>query len=93
MLSRREMFVCMAGGMLVLAGCGKKAAPTENANEVSEFWKVVDDGDAESAERLLRLRPYLANAKNPSGQTPLAAAKQKGNEDLAEAIRKAGGKE
>ena len=76
-------------------GCGRKhSAPTaESANEVSQFYSAVQDGDAEIVRRLLQAKPYLANAKNESGQTPLAFAKQKGVEEVADVISKAGGKE
>ena len=94
MVNRREMLLCLAGGALVLLGCGKKVEQQEaNPNEVKEFFDAVNDGDADVVSRLIKAKPYLANAKNESGQTALAVAKQKGNEELAEAIRKAGGTE
>jgi hypothetical protein len=87
-------------GLLVVLGvtgqgCGRKTAgPTAaSANEVSQFYSAVSDGDAEIVRRLLQAKPYLANAKNESGQTPLAFAKQKGNEEVADVISKAGGHE
>ncbi len=77
------------------AGCGRKAATetAASANEVSEFHAALQDGDADIVRRLLQAKPYLANVKNQSGQTPLAVAKQKGNDELAGVISKAGGKE
>jgi ankyrin repeat protein len=60
---------------------------------VKEFYAAVQDGDGEIVRRLLQAKPYLANAKNASGQTPLAFAKQKGNEEVADVISKAGGRE
>jgi len=80
--------------MLVIAfGCGKKPAsePAASSREVSEFSAAVQDGDADIVRRLLQAKPYLANAKNESGQTPLTVAKQKGLDDVADVIQKAGG--
>ena len=84
--------VCLAG--LGLAGCGRKAAPpTPTATEVSEFHAAVQDGDAAIVDRLLRAKPYLVNAKNQNGETPLKVANEKGNQDVADLLRKNGGQE
>jgi hypothetical protein len=90
MLNRRMLLTL---GALALMGCGKKSSQGANATEVKEFFDAVNDGDADVVARLLRTRPYLANVKNDAGQTPLAVAKTKGNDELVDAIRKAGGKE
>ena len=78
-------------------GCGRKkapdSAPAAASREVTEFNAAVTDGDGDIVRRLLQAKPYLANAKNESGQTPLAIAKQKGLDDVAEVIKKAGGHE
>jgi hypothetical protein len=80
---------------LFAIGCGKKTSsePAANSREVTEFNAAVQDGDADIVRRLLQAKPYLANAKNESGQTPLTVAKQKGLEDVANVIQKAGGHE
>jgi hypothetical protein len=94
LMNRRQALSWLAGGLMVLAGCGgKKAAQESNPTEVKEFFDAVNDGDANIVARLLKAKPYLANAKNESGQTPLAVAKTKGDEELISAIQKAGGKE
>lgn len=87
-------YICCALFVETL-GCGRKAAGPSagSANEVSQFYAAVQDGDAEIVRRLLQAKPYLANAKNESGQTPLAVAKQKGSDEVAEVISKAGGHE
>lgn len=86
--------------LLVIAAvplaCGHKQAsesPSPNSREVTEFHAAVQDGDADIVRRLLQAKPYLANAKNSAGQSPLAAAKAKGNEEVADVIQKAGGHE
>ena len=95
-MNRRQALIQMACGLIVVSGCGgKKAAPESSSNptEVKEFFDAVNDGDASIVSRLLKAKPYLANAKNDQGQTPLAVAKAKGDEELISAIQKAGGKE
>jgi hypothetical protein len=82
--------------VVVPVGCGHKQASesaTPDSREVTEFHAAVQDGDADIVRRLLQAKPYLANAKNAAGQTPLAAAKAKGADDVAEVIQKAGGHE
>jgi hypothetical protein len=76
-------------------GCGKKKeeTPASNPTEVKEFFDAVNDGDADVVGRLLKVKPYLANAKNAEGQTPLAVAKAKGNDELVDVIKKANGKD
>jgi hypothetical protein len=101
--ARKETPMRRIAGLLALllvivapAGCGRKQAaesPSPNSREVTEFHAAVQDGDADIVRRLLQAKPYLANAKNATGQTPLAAAKAKGNEEVADVIQKAGGHE
>jgi len=85
--------VCLP--LFFVGGCGKKAATdtAASANEVSQFHAALQDGDAEIVRRLIQAKPYLVNAKNERGETPLKVAKQKGNDELADVISKAGGKE
>lgn len=95
-MTRRQALISMAGGLVALAGCGGKKTAQEsssNPTEVKEFFDAVNDGDANIVSRLLKAKPYLANAKNEQGQTPLAVAKTKGDEELISTIQKAGGKE
>jgi ankyrin repeat protein len=95
MFNRREAIaaaICLLGSV-ALIGCGKKSGPATNPTEVKEFWDAMADGDSSIIDRLIRAKPYLANAKNDSGQTPLAYAKAKGDEELADVLQKAGGKE
>lgn len=77
------------------AGCGGKppAAPDPTSNEVSQFHDAVRDGDVEIVRRLIAAKPYLVNARNEQGVSPLQAARQGGNDELAALIREKGGKE
>ena len=72
-------------------GCGKKHVEA-NPTEVKEFFAAVDDGDATIVARLIAVKPYLANASNSSGETALSIAKKKGNDEMVEALKKAGAK-
>ena len=93
-MNRRQVIGGLALALVTIAGCGKKQeAPASNPTEVKEFFDAVNDGDADVVARLLKVKPYLANARNAEGQTPLSVAKQKSNDELVEAIQKAGGKE
>jgi hypothetical protein len=78
---------------LTVVGCGKKGEPAANPTEVREFHAAIQDGDAEIVERLLKAKPYLANAKSESGETPLKIANQRGNEELADVLKRHGAKE
>src|SRR5205807_1534267 len=75
---------------LAAPGCGKKSAPAANPTEVKEFYAALQDGDAEIVERLLNAKPYLANVKSETGETPLKVANQKGNQELADVLKKHG---
>ena len=79
-------------GTILLSGCGKKAPHEANPTEVKEFFTAVEDGDAEIISRLLKAKPYLANASNDSGETALSIAKKKNNEEMVDALKKAGAK-
>ena len=74
-------------------GCGKKPPPALSQNDVQEFHAAVQDGDAAIVDRLLRAKPALVNAKNAAGETPLAVAKRQTESDVADTIRKHGGRE
>jgi ankyrin repeat protein len=94
---RATFRLCIVASCLAtagLAGCGHKAAPpTPTATEVSEFHAAVQDGDAAIVDRLLRAKPYLVNARNQTGETPLKVANEKGEQEVADVLRKNGGKE
>lgn len=89
----RMSLLLAASLVLVLAGCGKPAAKTVTAHEVSEFHSVVRDGDAAIVERHLAAKPGLANAKDENGKSPLAAAREAGHDDVADVLRKHGAAE
>jgi ankyrin repeat protein len=72
-------------------GCGKKTEAKGTPTEISEFHAAVQDGDADIVRRLVQAKPYLVNEKNEQGLTPLKVAEEKGNEELAEVLKKAGG--
>jgi len=78
---------------LLLFGCGKKAPPQMSQNDIQEFHAAVQDGDAAIVDRLLSAKPALVNAKNAAGETPLTVAKRQSESDVADTIRKHGGKE
>ena len=75
---------------IIISGCGKKAPHEVNHTEVREFFTAVEDGDAEIISRLLKVKPYLANASNESGETALSFAKKKNNEEMVDVLKKAG---
>lgn len=77
------------------SGCGGKppAPPSPTSNEVQQFHEAVKDGDVEIVRRLIAAKPYLVNARNEQGVSPLQAAKQGGNDELAALIKEKGGKE
>jgi hypothetical protein len=78
-------------------GCGSGGrparAPDPTSNEVVQFHEAVKDGDVEIVRRLLAAKPYLANARNEQGVSPLQSARQAGNDELADVIREKGGRE
>lgn len=79
----------------LLAGCAPKqpqAPPDPKSTEVVEFHAALRDGDVDIISRLLSAKPYLVNARNEQGQSPLQVAEQSGNQELADLIRKRGGK-
>jgi hypothetical protein len=87
----RTFFVAIGIAAPLLIGCGKKAAaPQATPTEISEFFSALQDGDAEIVSRLLKAKPYLANTKNESGETPLQVAKKKDNQELVDVLKKNG---
>jgi ankyrin repeat protein len=93
-MDRREVL-----GMLplaLLAGCGPKKAeapPDPKSNEVVQFHEALRDGDVDIVRRLLSAKPYLVNARNDQGVSPLQAAQQMNNQELIDLIKQKGGKD
>ena len=85
--------VLAALSLAAIGGCGHKgSAPDPGSREVREFHAAVEDGDADVIERLIRAKPFLVNAKDENGETPLATATRKGNQEVADLLRKNGAK-
>ena len=94
-MQRRTLLVWLAA-LFPLAGCGggkPPATPDASSNEVRQFHEALQDGDVEIVRRLIGAKPYLVNAKNEQGISPLKAAQNQGNEELADLIRQKGGTE
>ncbi|MEP6754271.1 MAG: hypothetical protein ABJA67_02130 [Chthonomonadales bacterium] len=87
-----DMICLLLVSMFGVSGCGKKSAPEANPTEVREFFTAVEDGDATIVARLVKVKPYLANAKDAEGKTALSIAKKKGNDEMVDALTKAGSK-
>lgn len=86
--------LALAGVMLAsLYACGgrKGAAPLTDI-EKREFASALQDGDPAIVDRLLSAKPALASAPLESGQTPLQFASGKGDQELADVIKRHGGK-
>lgn len=80
-------------GCAAMVGCGKPDVAAPSVNDTTEFFNAVQDGDAEIVRRLVQAKPGLVNARNEQGQTALQVANQRGSEDLADVLKKAGAKE
>lgn len=95
MATRTLAVLLFCAVLALLPGCKGKTppAPGSNLNEVRQFHEAVRDGDVEIVRRLLGARPYLANARDDKGTSPLQAAKQGGSEEMADLIRQKGGRE
>ena len=99
-MDRREFlglfFGLTTAAAIGFAGCGKKtdaAGPHFSTKTVDEFFSAVEDGDVDIVRRLLQAKPGLANAKNQGGQSALQVATAKGNQDMADLLRKSCAKE
>jgi hypothetical protein len=93
-MDRRKLLGALP--LALLAGCGPKKAeppPDPKSNEVVQFHEALRDGDVEIIRRLIAAKPYLVNARNEQGQSPLQVAQQIGNQELADLIKQKGGKE
>ena len=88
--------VCLILCVLLAAGCGggkPSAPPDPTSNEVVQFHEALNDGDVDIIRRLIAAKPYLVNARNAQGVSPLQVAQRQGNEEMATLIREKGGKE
>jgi ankyrin repeat protein len=95
-MQRRHLLVILGGaGTVLLAGCSPSKAPAQTltAQEKSEFQTALLDGDATIVGRLLSAKPGLVNAPNDAGETPLKVANRMGNQELADVIKRHGGRE
>lgn len=81
--------------LIALAGCGHKAASTAtpSASDVAEFDSAVRDGDTEIVGRLIKAKPEMINAKDETGKTPVTIATDKGDQEMANLLRRHGGHE
>ena len=80
---------------LVLAGCHHPTASTAvpAASDVTEFDSAVRDGDTAIIGRLIKAKPEMINAKDENGKTPLTIATEKGDQEMADYLRRHGGHE
>jgi ankyrin repeat protein len=95
-LVRRWLFCGLMPLLLVGCGGGNKASstpPDPASNEVRQFHEAVNDGDVEIVRRLIGAKPYLVNAKNEQGVSPLQAARQQNNDELAQLLQSKGARE
>lgn len=96
-MNRRKAFSLLAVlPLMSLSACGggkPPATPDASSNEVRQFHEALQDGDVEIVRRLIGAKPYLVNARNEQGVSPLKAAQNQGNEELADLIRQKGGTE
>jgi ABC-type glycerol-3-phosphate transport system substrate-binding protein len=78
-----------------LAGCGHKTASTVTpaASDVTEFDSAVRDGDTDIVSRLIKAKPEMVNAKDENGKTPVTIATEKGDQEMANLLRRHGGHE
>jgi ankyrin repeat protein len=92
----RPVLLSLVLTALVTAGCGggkPQAPPDASSTEVQEFHAALQDGDAEIIRRLVAAKPYLVNARNKEGVSPLQAAQRQNNEEVADLLRQKGAKE
>jgi len=93
---RPKLFVSAASVALVLlGGCHHPPASSAPpaASDVAEFDSAVRDGDTSIVSRLIQAKPEMVNAKDESGKTPLTIATEKGDQDMANLLRRHGGHE
>jgi ankyrin repeat protein len=78
---------------LILAGCHHPTASTAvpSASDVAEFDAAVRDGDTAIISRLIKAKPEMINAKDENGKTPLTIATEKGDQEMADLLRRHGG--
>ena len=95
MAKAKNLAGIVLAAMIVLAGCGKKPASTvaPSASDVSEFDSAVRDGDTTIVSRLIKAKPEMINAKDETGKSPLTIATEKGDQEMANLLRRHGGHE
>src|SRR5262245_29836000 len=86
--------VCLEA-LLLLSGCHHQETPAAapSAGDVSEFDSAVRDGDTSIVSRLIKAKPEMINAKDEQGKTPLKIATEKGDQEMADLLRRHGGHE
>lgn len=92
MMSRRAI-VCLLLFGPWLSGCAPKqpaAPPDPKSREVVEFHAALQDGDVEIIRRLIAAKPFLVNARNEQGVSPLQVAEQQGNQELIDLLKQKG---
>ena len=80
---------------ILMAGCHHQTTPTAapSASEVAEFDSAVRDGDTSIVSRLIKAKPEMINAKDENGKTPLTIATEKGDQAMADLLRRPGAHE
>ena len=56
----------------------------------NDIMAIVSEGDITEVKNLLRRSPFLVNAKDGAGRTPLSVAAWCGHEDITELLLNAG---
>lgn len=88
--------VVLLGGLVTcVSSCSKSAPPPAKVSdqEASEFRNAIYDGDAAIVDRLLTAKPGLVNVRDENGKTPLAIAKERGDDDVVQVLLRHGAKE
>lgn len=79
---------------IAVVGCGRRQAPSApSAHEIQEFTSAVNDGDAAIVDRLLSAKPGLVNVRLESGKTAVAVAREKGDSQMEDVLKRHGGHE
>lgn len=91
----RKIHTLVAAGLILasLSACSGRRSPAPLSDiERREFASALQDGDPAVVDRLLSAKPALTSTPLESGQTPLQFAVGKGDQELADVIRRHGGK-
>ena len=91
-LTKTLAFVGCAG-LGLLAGCGHRGTSTTvpSTSDVTEFDSAVRDGDTDVVSRLIKAKPEMINAKDETGKRPVTIATEKGDQEMANLLRRHGG--